>query len=129
MNRHQRRQLRAAKRASAAAGIAMVADEPLESDELREIRDLCNGLRLEMDVYSDNRQSRLKPGHPDRRVYVERKSLAFWWEGKAANGKLSKDQVAWKERAESVGDLYGWGGYDEFYIFLEEIGVIVKGAA
>jgi len=82
-----------------------------------------------MDVYSDNRQSRLEPGHPDRRVYVARKRLAFWWEGKAEGKKLDPDQVKWRERAELVGDLYGWGGYDEFYDFLVELGVIGREAA
>jgi len=100
-----------------------------ESDEFKEIGDLCRALAIEWDVYSDNRQSRLEPGHPDRRYYIRRKKLAFWWEGKAEGKEPSDDQVEWLERAAACGDLAGWGGYNEFYDFLVELGVIAKGAA
>jgi len=121
VNRYQRRNLRTVKRVST---VEMAVVDLSESDELRDIRQLCKALGLEMDVYSDYRKSRLEPGHPDRRVYVRRKKLAFWWEGKATDGKLSDDQVKWLERAAACGDLCGWGGYSDFYDFLVELGVI-----
>lgn len=121
MNRYQKRRLRQVKRV---ADVKVAVADLSESDELSEIRQLCKALGLEIDVYSDYRKSRLGPGHPDRRVYVRRKKLAFWWEGKSVKGKLSDDQVKWLERATACGDLVGYGGYDEFYDYLVELQVI-----
>jgi hypothetical protein len=101
------------------------APAPLPTDERREdeVETKCDDLvtaaggvvvRL-----SQRRASRIHEGLPDRRYRVG--AVVFWWECKAAKGKLSRAQLDFLEGELACGQLGGVGTDAELGLFLRAL--------
>ena len=78
-----------------------------EKEEERRCDDLILGAGGEAVHFSQARASKQTPGIPDRRYRV--RGVAFWWEVKAEDGQLTRDQYHFLMRERHAGCLGGCG--------------------
>lgn len=78
---------------------------------------LCDNLMAKLGFtvvrFSQARATNQTLGIPDRRYRNTTIGRAFWWEVKAANGKLSEQQFLFLRGEQGVGDSAGCGTLDD----------------
>ena len=77
-------------------------------------------------VTSTNRASRLPPGFPDLLVSHPKLGAPLAWESKRPKEPVTDAQLQFEVDWLYGGGLYGRGGYQNAYRFLQEWGLIAK---
>jgi hypothetical protein len=75
---------------------------------------------------SQPQRAMMSPGLPDLVVFHPRRKLFFFWETKAAGGKLSEAQLDFLAACAACGVPHGYGGLAEAKAFLVQQGVIAQ---
>jgi hypothetical protein len=100
-----------------------------EKDELRLILGLARQLGMTCCSTQQFRGSKQFEGLPDYWIFDPKKPHiggyalgggAFWWEGKAVNGKQSLAQYAFRQLCFSSNVCYGIGTFADFCVFLTQ---------
>ena len=102
-----------------AAPVVLPSDERREYDVERACDDAVTAAGGDVVRLSQRRASRIHEGLPDRRYRVG--PVAFWWECKAAKGKLSRAQLDFLTAEFACGQVGGVGTDAELGIFLRAL--------
>ena len=98
---------------------------PLEKSVQRDIVTMLEGLGCTVRrLGGAKRRTTTAAGLPDLYVFCPRKRCAFWFEVKAAWGRLSPEQQAFRDLCSMCGVIHGMGGMQDARDLCRALGIL-----